>query len=507
MALLNQVRATIEKQKLIARGDSVVVAVSGGADSLTLLCVLRDLCGEFGFSLHVAHLNHQLRGAESNADAAFVAQIAREWNLPATIESRDVGAYARAHKLSVEEAAREMRYAFLAEVAQKIGARVIAVAHHADDQVETILMHLLRGTGMAGLRGMEYKSQVSSGKSQATTADLRLETWDLALARPLLDVTRAEIETYCQENSLTPRVDSSNLDPTFFRNRVRHEILPYLEKINPQIRDVLRRTARAVADDYAYLQSQVEAAYQTIAREETGAIIFARDAWRALPSALQRGTLRLAFQKLRGNVRGLAWTHIEDARLIALEKNAGARATLPNDLELRVGYAEILIADAEKNFGPDVPLLHIARVDLPLEGVTELPDCAWVVETNVISNVTLSEAKGLVASTNNKILRSAQNDFESGHWSASFDRAEMRGKIFLRQRRAGDRFQPTGMRGRSKSLHEFMIDEKIPRAWRDRVPLLIVNDEIAWVCGWRVDERARAPEHAPEIWRVTFRKK
>ncbi len=441
-----------------------------------------------GFALHVAHLNHQLRGAESDADAEFVAQIAREWQLPATIASRDVAACAREQKLSLEAAARETRYAFLAQVAQTVGARVIAVAHNADDQAETVLMHLLRGAGLAGLRGMKYKSAIGDWRLEIRDSNLRSPISNLGIIRPLLDIPRAEIETYCEENGLAPRRDSSNLDPTLFRNRLRHAAIPYLETLNPNLRDVLRRTARGIADDYAYLQMQVDAAYAHIAREDASAVVFARDAWRALHPALQRGTLRRAFQHLRGDFRNLAWTHIEDACRIALEKDAGARATLPEGLGLEIGYGEFTLAETGRATLPDVPVLNVERVDLPVEGVTALPGCAWVVETKL-------DLRGL-----------ADLEGLTDRWSASFDRAQMRGGVFLRRRAPGDRFQPAGMNGHTKSLHEFMIDEKIPRALRDRLPVLVVGDQIAWVCGWRVDERVRATESTREVWRVSFKK-
>ncbi len=476
MSLLHQVRTTIEQHRLVAPGDTVVVGVSGGPDSLALLHVLRALRGELHIALQVAHLNHRLRGADSDADAAFVAWLAREWDLPATIEAREVAALAREQRLSIEQAARQARYAFLAEVARRIGARVIAVAHHADDQVETVLMHLLRGAGLAGLRGMTAQSQVSG--------------FNVQLVRPLLDVTRAEIEAYCRANALTPRFDRSNLDTTLFRNRLRHETLPYLQTLNPNLREILRRTARVLADDYDFLDAQTCAAYARIAREQDDAIVFALDAWRTLHPALQRGTLRHAVQRLRRDLRDVDWTHIEDARRIALEKSTGAQATLPRGLMLTIGYTEFTIADATRAVAlPDLPLLRVERVALPTQGTTALPDCAWVVETQILTDAPPREARG-----------------ETDRWAAVFDWAKCRGEPALRRRRAGDGFQPAGLGGHTQSLAEFMINVKIPRAARDQLPLLVIGDHIAWVCGWRVDERVRATDATREFWRVTFRK-
>jgi len=501
--LIALVRSAIAHHALIARGDKVIVGVSGGPDSLALLHVLCALRADLQFTLHVAHLNHQLRGADSQADADFVAAIAREWKIDATIESRDVNALAQVEHLSIEEAARQARYAFLAEVAQKQGASVIAVAHHRDDQVETVLMHWLRGSGLAGLRGMNYKLAPS-------TTHYPLSTFNLQLIRPLLDVTRAEIDEYVQANGLTPRQDQSNFDTTLFRNRLRHDVLPYLESLNPNLRDVLYHSAQSIADDYDFLNAAVESAFVLVASESDGAIIFSREQWRVLHPALQRGTLRAAVHRLCGNLRDLGWTHVEEARRIALDKYAGAQATLPNGLILVVGYDDFTITDAEHGVPlSDLPLLRVDEITVPLEGVTPLPNSDWVIETKIfIQNViATSEARRNLLSDNEISRRDAARNDNIDQWTATFDLEACRGNRRLRRRRDGDRFQPSGMSGHSRSLHEYMIDEKIPRAVRDLLPLLVIDDRIAWVCGWRIDERVRLTERPREYWQVTFRKK
>lgn len=482
MTVLTQVRATIAEHNLFARGDKVIVGISGGPDSLTLLHCLRALREELQIDLFVAHLNHKLRGGESDADAQFVAWLAQEWHLPATIEECEVAKLATEKRLSVEEAARHARYAFLTEVARRTGATVIAVAHHADDQVETVLMHFLRGAGLAGLRGMKYKIEISEmGFGSSPTSNPKLH-----LVRPLLDVTRAEIETYCKKNYLTPHYDRSNLDTAFFRNHLRQETLPYLETLNPNLRQTLIRTSHAIADDYDFLHRGIRSAYALVARERDGAIVFDRAAWRAIHPALQRGTLRSAVQQLRGDLRNIDWTHIEDARRVALEKYAGAAATLPQGLQLVVGYSDFTIVDAARGVPmPDLPLLHVERVDLPTQGVVELADSDWIVHTEIA----------------NRKVETADR------WTAVLDFDKCQGRVFLRRRHAGDRFQPAGLGGHTQTLHEFMINEKLQRAARALLPLLVVNDRIAWVCGLRVDERVRASEETRTFWQVTFRKK
>ncbi len=481
MEVKAQVRRSIEQHRLLAPGDKIVVGVSGGPDSLALLHVLRALSDDLQITLYVAHLNHQLRGAASDEDSEFVANLAREWGLPATIESRDVAALAREQHLSIEEAARDARYDLLAEVAARVGARVIAVAHNADDQVETILMHLLRGSGMAGLRGMAYESQALSFRFQ-DVRNPEPDNWNLKLIRPLLDVTRVEIEAYCKENALSPRMDESNLDATFFRNRLRLQVIPYLETLNPNLRPVLRRMAQSITDDYAFLHRQTQDAFAQVARAENGAIVFALQPWRALDPALQRGTLRMAVQQLRRDLRNVDWTHIEDARRVALEKETGAMATLPDGLMLAVGYDAFTIGNTRNEPLPDLPLLQVESIALAVPGVTPLPGSDWLVEREIVARV----------------------PDDANRWVASLDFDKVGNDLFLRRRRPGDRFEPLGL-GHSKSLHEFMIDAKIPQAVRDQLPLLVARDRIVWVCGWRIDERARVTPQTKQVLQVSFK--
>jgi tRNA(Ile)-lysidine synthase len=493
MGVLEQVGDTIKRRGLISQGEKVVVGVSGGPDSLTLLNCLRMLSDELGIVLHVAHLNHQLRESASDRDAQFVAWLAQEWKLTSTIGARDVRALASSGHLSIEEAARRARYEFLIEVARQNGATTIAVAHHADDQVETVLMHFLRGAGLAGLRGMLYKIRISDLSLGPSGSEGGFETPsapgsapDLTLVRPLLDVTRDQIEAYCKQNYLAPHYDQTNSDTTLFRNRLRYETLPYLETLNPNVRQTVVRAARALADDFDFLQRGVRTAYAEVAREVENTIIFDRPAWRALHPAIQRGTLRAAIEQLRGHLRDIDWTHIEDARHVALEKSAGSKATLPAGLMLSVGYGDFAIADtARAPIQPDLPQLIAERVEILPQGITELPDSDWIVETKIADH---------------------ENETKD-RWTARLSFDQCHGIPGLRRRRDGDRFQPAGLGGHTQTVHEFMINEKIPRAWRAALPLLVVDDRIVWVCGWRIDERARPTDSTRQFWHITLRKK
>lgn len=519
MTLFQKLRTTIHEHELLNRGDTLVVGVSGGPDSLTLLHALRGIAPELELKLLVGHLNHQLRGEESDADEQFVVSLAREWGLPVANASWDVRGYAQETGLSIEEAARNLRYQFLLGAAKRVKANAIAVAHNADDQVETILLHFLRGAGLTGLRGMAYKSGIqiagdggqgtgdgrqeaggnnqseASPQSSAMSVSITKRTSHLipqhsvALIRPLLDVTRGEIENYCVENNLQPREDKTNLDRTILRNRLRHEVIPYLETINPNLREVLRHSALSVTDDYDYIHQNVLGIFERMMRAANGALVFDRKWFRALPVNLQRGVLREAVSRLR-RVKNIGYQHIESARRVAADKDAGAEATLPQGLLLVVGYDDFTIGEHLPL--PDAPLLlHGETMALDVGDERLLEGSDWAVR---------------VRTTGDRGRGTRDGGRTTNLWVGEFDGGKIRGKLNLRTRRAGERFCPVGMGGKHKSLHEFMIDEKIPRHLREFVPVLADDEKVLWVVGYRQDERSAVGhgDEAANMIRVEF---
>jgi tRNA(Ile)-lysidine synthase len=488
-----RVRRAIERHNLLTAGETVVVGVSGGPDSLCLLHVLRQLASELSLGLHVAHLNHQMRGEDADADAAFVAGLAADWGLTATVEAANVPALARAYKLAPEEAARRARYAFLGRVAGQVGARTIAVAHNADDQTETVLMHWLRGSGLAGLRGMlpatpmgdlrlETGEQDSVANLQSPISDFQ----SLTLIRPLLTIPRADIEAYCAEHNLRSRFDRSNLDTTYFRNRLRHELIPYLETYNVNVKEILRRSASVISADYGLLREQLDITWERIVRAESDqAVTFDLNAWRVLPLSLKRSTIREAIHRLRRALRNIDFVHVENAVEILAEGETGAQATLPQGLLLTIGYDTFTVADQDYRALPDWPLLLTeAPVPVAIPGRTRLPSSAWALQAEILRRSAVSD----------ETLTAAQG------WQAYLNAAVVGPSPMLRPRRPGDHFCPLGMGGRGKRVNEFMINEKIPASWRGHVPLL-VNEvgQIVWVCGWRPDERARVAESTQQV--------
>ena len=486
MDFLTNLHRFIIRHDLLPRGSLVIVGVSGGADSLCLLHALQALAPENEWRLHVAHLNHQLRGAAAQADADFVRDIARQWNLPGTIESRDVAAVAHHHKLSLEEAARQVRYGFLSEIAQTHHSDVIAVAHNADDQTESVLMHLLRGSGLAGLRGMLPKMLLEEYRIQKAESETQSPKTKIHLVRPLLEISRSAIEDYCQQHNLHPRLDATNADTTYFRNRLRHELLPTLETYNPNIRSILRRTADVIAAEYEILQAHINYAWDmTVVVESVTAVTFNLLLWREQPIGVQRALLRRAIQQLRPPLRDIDFGHIEAAIEILQRAQTGDQVTLPHNVLLEVSYDTFTISPREEWAPPDWPQLPEGLTSLAINvpGVTPLPESAWRLEAEILA--------GEVEPT--------------GGVTALLAADSLPGPLVIRPRTSRDRFHPQGMPSPVR-LKDWMINAKVPRAIRDRLPLITSADQIVWVPGFRVGQPFLVTRQTQHFIKLTFKK-
>jgi len=456
----------IKENGLVSGQHCLLVAVSGGPDSVCLLHILLKLRGELGIRLHIAHLDHQLRGAESEADAQYVSDLAHRLDIPVTIEQRDVKAYQGQHHLSPEEAAREVRYTFLAQVAKSVGADQVAVGHTADDHIETILMHLIRGTGTRGLQGLQPSTLWQSRGSSLT------------IIRPLLPVSRQETADYCSSHQLMPRIDASNLSLSPLRNRIRHQLMPLLESYNPQVAEALLRTARIIGDDLAFIDKEVNRLWGKIVQKQGNTITLDKERFLGIPPALKRYLLRRAIEDLLGNLKDIESRHIEEI-MNALSKPAGKSLDLPGGLIFSIEYDRYLIGSDPAALSP-FPVLDTGFT-LNLPGETVLP--GWRIEATIISREQMPEK---------------DEDF-----TAYLDRDKTGDKLLVRPRRPGDRFQPLGM-SQPKKLGEFMIDAKIPSAWRQRIPLVCSPQHILWVVGWRIDERVKVTRETERVLYLKF---
>ncbi len=473
---------------LLTPGEAVVVGVSGGADSVCLLHLLKNMAASLDLRLIVAHLNHQLR-PEAGADEQFVRQTALAWGLAYVSDRQDVSRAAADHKTSLEAMARYRRYQFLWRVAVEAGANKVAVGHHADDQAETVLMHFLRGTGLSGLRGM----------APATAMDRLPLGHDFSppgpaptLIRPLLEISRPDIEAYCHRHKLSLRSDPSNQDTTFFRNRLRHELLPYLETFNPNIRQVLQRTANIAAADFEWLSDQLDRVWPMITRRvEAVNVIFDKQGWLDLPLALKRLALRRAVYELEDNLRDLDFGHIDQMVTLLEQGRGNKQVTLPHRLLLVVEYDTFTIKyQHDPPPRPDFPTLSPdAIVPVTWPGVTSLPQAEWQLRVEFLTPTEIDQDRLT----------------QPGRWALYLDAALVGQSLILRTRRPGDSFTPFGLAGHRQKISDFMINQKIPARQRDLIPLLVTEaDQILWVCGYRAAEQTRIRFPVTRIAHVWF---
>lgn len=466
--LLRKLEAFLERQGLFRPGERVVVGVSGGPDSLCLLHALWSLREKRGLELLVAHCHHQLRGEEAERDAAAVAHLAQQLGLSLVLERVPVAQYRRAHHLSLEEAARELRYAFFSRVVRAQGAVGVAVGHTADDQVETILLHWLRGSGLGGLRGMQPR----------TWYRVAGEGEPLQIFRPLLEVSRQETEAYCAAAGLSPLQDSSNRDLRPLRNRVRWELLPRLRQLNPHIGQTLLRLSRSVGEDLALIEGLADAAWRELATEEAGLVRFPTAKLLGLLPALRRRLLLRAAGHLLGPGKGPSALQVE-AMLAALTKPVGTRIDLTGGFSFQIEYGSCQLSLRARSPVLFPPEERVYRIPLP--GCLK----AWGWK---------------VACTAHDSPREPQE--EAGPWRAELDAEAVGEELWLRTRRPGDRFQPLGM-DRPKKLQDFFVDAKVPRARRDQVPLVESPRGIVWVVGHRIAEWAKVTPQTKRVLSLT----
>ena len=440
----------------IVRAAKLIVAVSGGCDSVALLHMLKRLRGALRLELHVASLDHGLRGRAGRGDLAFVGELAEAWGLPNTLGQADVPRLSRAWGMGTEAAARRARYDFLARVARQVDSQFVVLGHHADDQAETVLMNIVRGSGLRGLGGMRPVSPLP-GHPQLT------------VIRPLLAVTRAELEQYCEANGLLYRQDETNWDTRYRRNYLRHEVMDRLSRLNPAVTSALNRLADSAAIDDEFIAGQEDAlAKATLCSWGDGCSI-SRPLFLEAHPALQCRLLRRAFQQLATAGESLPHAQTLDLLAFCQKARSGSGRDIGAALELRVVYDEIRIQ--RKGSREPAGDYRIVPAD---------------------TDIVLKPAKGLEIGGLSIRFCAEASDCQTGAWLVLPVGCELR----LRTRRAGDRFKPMGMGGRSRKLKHWMIDRKIPRRLRGQIPLLCADGAIVAIClgsAWHFAELDASP--------------
>ena len=438
----------IIQHQMVQPKETVLVGVSGGPDSLALLYVLHTLRHQLACQLHIAHLDHGFR-KDSAADAAYVVEQAERLGIPISSDRIDVPQLMRDQKLSAEAAARHARYQFYESVSERVGATKIAMGHHRGDQAETVLMNLLRGAGTAGLKGI-------------------LPVRDGKFIRPLLAFSREEIEAFVAQLGLKPRCDTTNYQRNHLRNRVRLELIPTLARAyNSNIQNTLNQTAELLQAESNYLETLAHEAFQACQTEAwaSDTVVLDRCLFQTHHLALRRRILRLAIAQVFGAVRDLYFNHFESMLNLIDSETSNTALDLPHGGTFRRTYNRILIQKSTNSF-------ISFEYEIAVPGRTALP---------------LLDAELIATVVESPINNGTTDKFPNGKFQAVFDLDRLQPPLKLRQRRDGDRFQPFGMQG-TKKLKNLLIDAKIPRHERERVPVLMDRNEVIWVIGYRTSE-------------------
>lgn len=439
MTTLDKVRSFIATNQLIKQGEKILAACSGGSDSLALVDMLQKISYELEFDLAVAHVDHMFRGEESAADAEYVKDFCHVRSLHCYNKAINVPEHLSKFGGSPEDAARKLRYQYLREISEAWGNAKIATGHHRDDQAETVLLHLFRGSGVSGLSGM-----------QAKTDDI---------IRPLLILTKQEIEAYCQESELIPRLDYTNLQPEYLRNRIRLQIIPYLEReLGVSVREPICRTAQIIADQKDYFDTVIDDIWPILAYEADNVTHVSIEKLTKQHVAVKRLIFRRLIEKIKGNLTGITFNHVEKLIEMAECWPVGSKLDLPEGWRAERGYEAVSIS-RKNDSKPGVQYNAV----LAIPGETIIPQLG----IRILAAVCNTAPQTLPPTT------------------AVFDLSALHLPLYVRSRHLGDRFAPRGMLG-EKKVKDFLIDKKVPRTIRDRVPIFCDSEgTILWLGGLR----------------------
>jgi tRNA(Ile)-lysidine synthase len=460
--LLEQVKRTIDRYHLLDQGDRVIVGVSAGIDSMVLLHLLNAYRQAFDLSLIVAHINHGLRPKESEQEAELVQKESERLALTFEYGQFNVKEFQKERGISLQDAARKIRFYFFNALLQKYSGNKIALGHNADDQVETVLLRLMRGSGLKGLKGM-------------------LPIRERRVIRPLLEVWRSEIESFAEEMKIPYLLDSSNLKENYFRNRLRLTLIPLIEKeYQPNFRKIVFKTSTILREENDYLERETEEAYQKVIHEGKDALSFKFSQYQSLHPAIQWRII----QELLGRIYSRE-AIIEEKKRLEVDqiyrklnqRSPSFLIELPHGISLEKRYDLVSI---RKGWIKPVPPFEVDLISPGRNYIEEIK-----------REVVIEEL-------------SKDNQFKALYGLpdiALLDCQTLRFPLKMRNFRPGDRFQPLGVKGTQK-LKEFFIDHKIPRFERPRIPFLTSGEMIAWVVGYRIDERVKVTEKTQRILKV-----
>lgn len=466
----------IKKNNLIKIGESVLVGLSGGPDSVCLLHILLAISKELNINnIFASHINHMLRGIESDMDEEFVKKICEESGVKLFTTSINIKEIAKKENISIEEAAREKRYEQLFLQAERIGNCKIAVGHNKNDQAETIMMNIIRGTGLDGLKGMEY----INGN----------------VIRPLLDIERNEIEKYCNNYKLNPRVDSTNLKTTYTRNKIRLKLLPFILKefgIDPV--ESICRMAPLIKDDYLYLTSISQKMYKkSLLKENSRELDLDIKEVNNCHISIKRRVIREAIRKVKGNLTGIESIHVSKIIDLCQGGRTGAKIQLPKGVCARKSYNNLKIYVSENTNISRVLEGGIAAKEIVIPGITTLNTLNASLNAQILD----------IESFNSSIFRTLRYDSLTQYFD--YDKL-LNQRIEVRSREEGDVLKPYKCKG-TKKLKKYLIDNKIPREERDRIPLIVIGKEVIWVIGHKISNKFLITKNTKKVLKLKYKKK
>jgi len=460
--LLEQVRRTIDRYRLLDKGDRLVIGVSAGVDSMVLLHLLSAYRQEFDLSLIVAHVNHGLRPEESEKEMELVKKESERLGFTFEYGQFNVKEFQKVGGISLQDAARRIRFHFFNVLLQKYNANKIALGHHADDQVETVLLRLMRGSGLKGLKGM---LPIREGR----------------VIRPLLEVWRREIESFAEEMKIPYLLDSSNLKKNYLRNQLRLSLIPLIEKeYQPNFKKIVLKTSTILREENDYLERETEESYQKIVREGKETLSFRFSEYQSLHPAIQWRIIQKMLRRIYTGEMILEereWLEVSQIYKKLEQPSPSFLLELPHGVCLEKRYDLVLM---KKEWVKQIPPFEVELISPGRTYIEEIEKEVMIEETS--RNDKFKDLYGLP----NVVLLDYQN---------------LQFPLKIRNFRPGDRFQPLGVKGTQK-LKEFFIDHKIPKFERPRIPLLISGEMIAWVVGYRIDERVKITENTQKVLKV-----
>ncbi|HBF5314580.1 TPA: tRNA lysidine(34) synthetase TilS [Clostridioides difficile] len=460
--IFDKVLSTINKHNLIQKGDKIVLGLSGGPDSVCLLHVLNRLKKDFNIEIYVAHLNHQIRGIEAQKDALYVSKLCEDMGIVFFVKSINVPKYCENEGLSLEEGARKLRYEMFYEIKDKIKANKIAIGHNLNDQAETVMMRIMRGTGLKGLKGIDY---------------IR----DNCIIRPILDVERNEIEEYCEAYNLNPRIDKTNLENIYTRNKIRLDLLPYMkDNFNSNVIESIVRMSNSLKSDNDYIEKEAEAKFREVSNiKEKGFVEINLDDFVCLHDAIKVRVLRNSIKHILGDTNFVDQRHIED--IMSLEDNSKVNKmlTLPRNIFVYRKKDSIILTN-EEIVNEEIEFYY----NVPSNGFIKIKELKQIIETQVMS---IDRYKSMKLDNSSK----------------GFDFNKVKGGIVIRSRRQGDKIK---LAMGSKKVKDLFIDLKIPREERCKIPIITDSEGIICVGDYKISENYKIDENTKEVLKINFNK-